>query len=169
MASSIGIADARIGGGAGHFAAASVVVVGATVIVAVAASAVCYRSVQTGVLAMLPAPMVVAAVIGGADRFAAGSLAQGLAIAWLATAALTLLDGVAGDELRSLVAPAGFAIFAIVMAVVARSDAPSQMSATNSALALITTALAGTTLLILPVVAGNVTGVERGMRDAPPR
>jgi hypothetical protein len=167
VASGIGVADARLGGGAPYFAAACAAVIGATGIVAFLATLAGGNNPGTGVLALLPGPLVVAAVIAGGERFVAGSLASGLSLAWAFAALITLMYGFASEQIRSLLAPAGFAVFVLIVAVMGRGD--GSITATNSGLALITTAITGAMLLMLPVVTSGWRGNGVGNQQAPPQ
>lgn len=150
IASSIELADARLGGGSGYFAAASAATLGATAIVALSAASLHTQSRSRHAISVLPTPLIVAAVIAGADRFSAGTLTQGLAISWLVAAAVTAIDVYSDDQVGALLAPLAFAAFVVIVLVVARAEPASQSTATKSALALVTTAIAGVTLLWNP-------------------
>jgi hypothetical protein len=162
LASGIEVADSRLGGGAGYFAAAAAAVIGATAIVALVAASLTYGTPTSSSIALLPAPMIVAAVIAGADRFSAESFTQGLGMAWIAAALITVLDGLTSEQVRSLLPPLGFAVFVVLVVLIGRSGSPSQVTATNSAIALVTTAIAGAALLWLPSVATDARDIRSG-------
>jgi hypothetical protein len=168
VASGIEVADARLGGEVMNFAAAATAVVATVCIVALLASWLTARVRELAPLAFLPAALVVAAIIAGAERFAADALAAGLSMAWMAAAVATLLDGIGGKRMRPLLPAATFALFAIAVALLGRSGTTAYVTSTNTAIALIVTALAGAALLLLPAITAiDVSGSRED--DAQPR
>jgi hypothetical protein len=150
VASGIEVADAQLAGQADNFAASAVAVIAVTIIIGLTATVLSFRSPSLGQLALLPATLIVAAAIAGADRFSAGTLAQGLSVAWMVAALLTLVEGLSGAHIRPLLPASGFSIFAIAVALISRNGTAAHVSTTNAAIALIVTAIAGGVLLLVP-------------------
>jgi hypothetical protein len=143
------VADIRLGGATGHFAAAALAVLTVVGIVAVVAILTSVESPLSTGIALLPAALVVAATIAAAERFAADNLGQGLTAAWMIAALATLLDGVLIAKHRALVPPVAFAVFAIVVAVAGNASG-ADVSRSNATIAFITTAASGAALLLAP-------------------
>lgn len=154
VASGIEVADIRLGGALSNFVAAAIAVLAVVGIVSIVAMLASVDSPLSTGIALLPAALTVAATIAAAERFAADRLGQGLTAAWMIAALATLLDGAVAVRYRSLVPPISFAMFAIVVAI-AGSAGGTDVSSGNSAVAFLTTAVAGAALLIVP------TGTER--------
>lgn len=150
VASGIEVADIRLGGATGNFAAASVAVLAVVGIVSVVAVLTSVESPLSTGIALLPAALIVAAIIAAAERFAAGGLGQGLTAAWMIAALATLLDGALAPRFRSLVPPIAFALFAIVVAVAGNSGG-TDVSRSNATIAFLTTAASGAALLLVPI------------------
>lgn len=155
VASSIEVADSRLGGATSHFVAAALAVLAIVGIVATVAILSSVESPLATGIALLPAALIVAASIGAAERFAAGNLGQGLTAAWMIAGLATLLDGFVSPRTRPLVPPVSFAVFALVVAL-ARTSGDPAVSTSNVTIALLTTAASGATLLLAPVATTRV-------------
>ncbi len=149
VASGIEVADIRLGGATGNFVAAALAVLAVVGIVSVVAALASVESPLSAGIALLPAALIVAATIAGAERFAADNLGQGLTAAWMIAALATLVDGGLAPKLRSLVPPLAFAVFAIVVAVAGNSGG-ADVSRDNAAIAFVTTAASGVVLMTVP-------------------
>lgn len=168
VAFGIGRADERLGGSASHVAAAVAVVIGCTAIAAFVAALLNERAPLLAVTAFLPAPFVVAAVLAGGGLFGADAVAQAISLAWIASAIVTLIDGVIAPTLRSLLAPTSFVLFALVLLFLANTQGGAVLSPANRLLALATTAICGALLLLMPGYLRDAPSRDvRG--DSPPR
>jgi hypothetical protein len=149
VASGIEVADIRLGGATGHFAAAAIAVLAVFGIISTVAMLASVESTSSTGIALLPAALIVAAAIAAAERFAADNLGQGLTAAWMIAALATLLDGALLHRYRALVPPVAFAVFAIIVAI-AGSSTGADVSRSNATIAFLTTAATGAALLLAP-------------------
>jgi hypothetical protein len=115
VASGIELADARFGGRSLNFLAATLAILAIFCLSATIGSMGGSARGPVAQASALPAALVIAAVIGGAGRFSAGSLWQGVSLAWMTAAVLTLAMGVLPPARRVFVPTLGYAAFAIAM------------------------------------------------------
>ena len=93
VASGIEVADSALGGRSAHFLLACLAVLGVLGIVACGAAALGVERPTLPPLATLAGALSIAVVLGGGERFAAGSLANGLSAAWMAAGLTTVAAG----------------------------------------------------------------------------
>jgi hypothetical protein len=154
---SIVVADPQIGGAGGNALAGMLSVIGAVLICAVVAiTTSVWTSPRLSALALLPAALLVASVVLGAEQFGTHRLPQGIAGALVIASMGTLIEGLTVERYRSLVPPLTFAIFAVVIAVTARTNASGSMTSDNQVVTLVGTTLVGCLLVALPSVATRV-------------
>jgi hypothetical protein len=157
VAGSIAVADPQIGGAGSNALAGMLAVSGAVVICAiVAVTTSVWTSPRQSALALLPATLLVASVVLGAEQFGTNRLPQGIAGALVIASMGTLIEGLTVDRYRALVPPVTFAIFAVVIAISARSSAAGSMTTDNQVVTLVGTTLVGCLLVVLPGVAARV-------------
>jgi hypothetical protein len=154
FAAGIEVAHESLGGEASTFLAAAIAVVGATAVAAVTAALLSTNDPLYAALALLPAPMAVAAIIAGAERFAANAVGQGLSAVWMIAALATLADGLAGPRWRPLVPPFAFAAFALIVVAV-EQDGAGVVGRTNASIAFLATIVCGALLLIVAPAASR--------------
>jgi hypothetical protein len=165
--SGVEVSAERQGADRPYFLIAALAALGAlglVALLAVAANALHDRQVG---LAVLPAVLCFAAVIGGGERFSAGALAEGLSAAWMVAAVATLIDGLIPAGARELLPFGTFAVAAGAIVALGRnaSDA-STISSGTLAVAYLATAAAGGALLVLPRYAAALAAYIE--RPAPP-
>jgi hypothetical protein len=149
VASGIEVADVRLGGRPASFLAAATAVVCVMVVVAILAFWLTVAAPSLAQLAVLPAALLVAVALAGAERFSAGHLAAGLSLAWMVASVVTILDGLSRHAVRSLLPAISFAAFVILVSLLARSGATAEVDARNTMIALVVTACAGALLLLM--------------------
>jgi hypothetical protein len=152
VAAGISVADIRLGGASENFLAATVATVSTVAIVTIVVAIASVRTPGSAAVALLPAALVVAAAIAGAERFSADNLGQGLSATWMVASLVTIFDGLATMRWRSIVPLAGFAVFAIAVTGVAGSS-DAAISRANASLAFVTTGASGAMLLLAPQLA----------------
>jgi hypothetical protein len=151
IASGIKVADERFGGNAGHFLLAALAVLGLTLIVFCIAAIVNWDDPDRAALAATAGGCSVIAVLGAGTRFSAGQLPDGMSLAWMAAAALTLADGLVSDRSRGtlrIAGTAGFVAFVIVLGLSADGQGGANTS-NNVTGSLVALAVAGA-MLALP-------------------
>lgn len=163
VASGIELADARFGGRSLNFLAATLAILAIFCLCATLGSMGGSARGPVAQASALPAALVIAAVIGGASRFSAGSLWQGVSLAWMAAAVLTLAMGVIPPARRLYVPTLGYAAFAVSMLFIGlASGSGASIAGSTAALAVAATAFAGVVLIILG------PGQAARMPSAPP-
>jgi hypothetical protein len=158
VAAGIAVADIRLGGASENFLAAAVATLSTVAIVTIVVAITCARMPGTAAIALVPAVLVVAAAIAGAERYSGDYLGQGLSATWMVASLVTIIDGLAPIRWRSIVPLAGFAVFAIAVAAVSGSG-DSDISGSNAGLALVTTGASGAMLLLAPLLANHAGGL----------
>ncbi|MGH9173677.1 MAG: hypothetical protein ACRD1H_04945 [Vicinamibacterales bacterium] len=149
VASRIEVADSRLGGATMNFLAAAGAVLAVVTIVSLVAALACAERPDTATIALLPAALTVAAIIAGAERFAADNVAQGLTAVWIVAGVATLCFGVANQRARSMVSPVAFAMVAVVATALA-GDGMAEVTTSNTLIAILLTAATGGLLLLAP-------------------
>ena len=153
VASGIEVADSQLGGRSVHFLLACLAVLGVLGIVALLAAALGVERPLLPPLACLAGALSIAVVLGGGERFAAGSLATGLSGAWMAAGLTTFGAGLFKPRLRALIAPTAYAACATLVIVAgAASSGRAGVSSGNAGLAYIVAVGAGLAVLGLPRV-----------------
>lgn len=164
VASSLAIADTRVGGGWGPVLAAAIAS-GCALIVALAfavlTTSMAEAPGESAALAFLPGPLIVAALVLGAGQFGAHDAALGLSAALMIAGLATLSDGMVGVRLRSLLPVGWFVLFVGAVAAVSRGAGSTSAPASTTAIALLLTAIAGALLMAAPTMA---TWVNRQRR-----
>lgn len=151
VASGLEVADTGLGGRSTHFLLAGVAVLGVLGLVALVAATLGLTDPDLPALAALPGALSVAVVLGGGARFAAGSLANGLSVAWMLAGLATFGVWLARRRVRPAIPASVFAIgAAIVIVAGASAGGQNQVSSGNAGLAYIVTVVAGLVILGLP-------------------
>ena len=157
IASAINVADAERGGQRGYVVLAGLAVLCVLGIVALVAATLGYTQPALPALALLPAVLGIATVLGSGGRFAGNDLARGLSAAWIVSGLLTFVTWLVRQPLRPLMAPGGFAAFtSLIIVVGATSGNRASADATNVGIAYIIIALAGAMLLLAARLAGRI-------------
>ncbi len=152
VAVSIQVADVRFGGRGNHFLASAIAVFfGYLIVVVVATFAGAIRD-RTSQVAVLPAALVIAAVIGGAGRFSSANVWKGVSLAWILAAAATFMFALLPRNLRGFIVPAVYIVFAIVvLATSSSADGESMIGASSAGLATALTIVVGVVLVAIPI------------------
>ncbi len=164
VASSLAIADQRVGGGSGPVFAAAIATVCALVVVVLFATltaSMAEAAAETAALAYLPGPMVVAALVLGAGQFGAQDAPLGVSAALMIAALATLSDGMLDARLRQFVPIGWFVMFVAGIAIITRGAGSTPVTASATAIALLTTAIAGAMLIAAPALADRVDRQRR--------
>ena len=150
LASGIELADARFGGRSLNFLAATLAILAIFLITATIGSLGGSARGPLAQASVLPGALVIAACIGGASRFSSGTFWQGVSLAWMAAAALTLLIAFLPQARRTLIPTLGYAVFAIVMLYLGlASGSGESIEGAVAALAAAATALPGFMMILL--------------------
>lgn len=150
VASGIELADARFGGRSLNFLAATLAIMAIFCLTATIGSMAGSARGPVAQTSALPAALVIAAVIGGASRFSGGNLWQGISLAWMVAALLTLATAVLPPTRRVFVPTLGYAAFAIGMLFLGLASGSGQsIAGSTAALAVTATVFAGFVLIIL--------------------
>jgi hypothetical protein len=153
VASGIEVADSALGGRSAHFLLACLAVLGVLGIVACGAAALGVERPTLPPLATLAGALSIAVVLGGGERFAAGSLASGLSAAWMAAGLTTVAANFFPPRLRAMLAPSAYAgVASLAILAGAASSGRAGVSSGNAGLAYIVAVLAGAAVLGLPRV-----------------
>jgi hypothetical protein len=113
---------------------------------------------------------MVASVVLGAVQFGTHRLPQGMAGALVIASVATVIEGLVVDRYRSLVPPLTFALYAVVIAISARTDAAGSMSNDSQLLTLLATTIVGAMLVMIPTFAIAVRDASlRPEQDRPRR
>lgn len=151
-ASGIEVADARLGGRSANFlaaAAATVLIYAIVVIVATRAGADRTAGTQIGAL---PGALSITAVLIGASHFSASALWRGLTVSWIVAAVVTVLAMFVSLRARVVVAPAAFALFALVVVLLESSnDGAGTLSSETTGIAMGAAALIAVMLVLIPL------------------
>lgn len=164
VASSLAVADPRVGGGWGSVLAAAVAITCALVITllfAALTTSMAEAAPESAALAFLPAPLIVAALVLGAGRFGADQAALGISAALMIAALATLADGMIDARLRPLNPVVWFALFVGGVAIIARGGGATPVASASNAIALLVTVAGGMLLLAAPALAAWVDRQRR--------
>jgi hypothetical protein len=150
IASGIKVADERFGGNAGHFLLAALAVLGLTGVIMILAAVASVRAPERSVLGAMSGSLAAIAVLAGGSRFASGSLPDGLSVAWMVTAAITLSDGIVSPRSRHVLRFAVVVGFALVVFIVGVTASSSADNTTNDVIATIAAGGICAAVLMLP-------------------
>jgi hypothetical protein len=157
IASTIELSDSALGGASEHFLLSALAVLG---LLALGALLGAYLAVDQPALAgpsILPGTLAVAAVLGGGERFAVGALHEGLSLAWMAAAGLTLLYSLVVPRLRAVALLSGvLTCIVLLVGTGARESEGTSISASNAAIAYLAIALAGVLVAGAPGLAARL-------------
>ena len=151
VASAIEVADSELGGRSAYFLLACLAVLGVLALVTLTAAALGVERTGLAPLAALAGALSIAIVLGGGERFAAGSLAHGLSAAWMIAGLVTLGAGLTPITMRAVVAPSAYAGCAS-LAILAGAGANGRagISSGNAGLAYLVAVTAGLAILFMP-------------------
>jgi hypothetical protein len=166
-ASGVLVADQRLSDRGPYFLLAALATLGALGLIELLAVIGNANVPRQLALAALPAALCVAAVLGGGERFSAGAIHEGLSVAWMVAAVVTLVDGLVAAP-PNVVPVVAFTLIAVTIVLAGSSGgATSTITARNAAIAYFTTAAAGGSLLLLPRIARSFASQnEPGTSDA---
>jgi hypothetical protein len=140
-----------LGGRSAHFLLACLAVLGVLGMVAAGAAALGVERPSAPPLATLAGALSIAVVLGGGERFAAGSLASGLSAAWMAAGLTTVGAGLFPPRARAAVAPSAYAgVASLAILAGAASSGRAGVSSGNAGLAYLVAVVAGVAVLGLP-------------------
>ena len=164
--SDVQVAGERPGSQNGYFfmaAIAALCVLGLVELVAALGNADRPLSIAVGAV---PAALCIAVVLGGVERYSAGAITDGLSIAWMLAAAVTLVSGLLRFTPTGIMVGA-YALIAAVVLIVSRGSATTEISGGNRAIAFLVTLAAGASLAAMPRVARLVAGAPMRPIDVP--
>lgn len=159
VASGIEAADKRLSGSGPHALMAALAVLGVLLLVALAAAVANDGYMRQATLALLPAALSVAAIVGGEERFAAGRLPSGLSAAWMIAALATLVDGITPREWRRALPIGFYVVFAAVVLLARDTGSAGGTDQASAAVAVLAAVAAGGILLAAPRIASAI-GIE---------
>lgn len=122
IASGVMVADAQFGGNAGHFVLSILAVLSLTLVILAVAAVVNISAPRRAALGGMAGAFSVIAIIGGGSRFSSGSLPDGMSLAWMAAAALTLADGIVNPRARDTLRVVGVSAYAGIVVVLGMTD-----------------------------------------------
>lgn len=164
VASSLVVADPRVGGGWQPVLAASIAVgcgLIVTLLFAALSTSMAEAPGDASALAFLPSSLVVAAVVLGAGRFSTHDAALGVSAALMIAALATLLDGTLNPRLRSLNTIVWFVLFVAVIALITRGGGATPVDGSSSAIALLITMAGGVMLIASPTLTARIDSQRR--------
>jgi len=156
VASGVALADRRLSGGGPHVLMAALATLAVLALVAVAAALANDGFVRQITLAVLPAALSVAAVLGGGERFGAGRLSNGLSAAWMVAALATLADGFAPRDARRALPIGVYVVFAAAVLYMRGAGDAGASGQQHDAVAYLATVAAGGLLASAPNLAAKI-------------
>ena len=163
VASDVLVADELLGGGVNRFAAAALAVACSVAIVAGIAAYLGGATIAP--LAFLSVVLVVTTGFVGVQRFSADAFADGVSLASMIAAIMTLCDGLVGRRVRPLLPLGTTAVYLLLTVVLARDSDTVDVPDASVIVALLAAAGAAGMLLIVPAMSdrfGHRDGLRRG-------
>ncbi len=161
VAARIQVAAPELGGSVRGFTAAAVALAGSFALVAIVAAATASREGGRGGIPLLTGSLMVGVALLGAERFATQDLNAGLSLAAMTAALITVLCGLMPRAFRAVLPGLGFVTVAIATAAIARDRDAGVVSDEKAVVALLVSAIAGGSLLVVPVVTARLTSDPR--------
>lgn len=151
MASSIEVADARLGGRSLNLLAAAVATLLVYLIVVTVATRAGADRTPASQIGALPGALAILIILLGTEYFAAGAAWRGLSIAWMVAAVASVVSTFVSVHARAIVAPVALALVAIGLLVPDfLGESERSLSAQSSGIAVIVSALAALVLILVP-------------------
>lgn len=163
VARMIAVADSRLGGRDLNYIAAALGVLAVFLIIVSVSLSDESSPPSHSTIGVLPAAILLVALFAGSSAASTANLWQAASLAWIVSAIMTVVYGLAGTSWRSFIAPVSYALFAVVVLTAVDQDSSRRtVSSVHQELSVGILLLVGLILLAMGLWSASMRSIPPG-------